>query len=153
YVKASNTNGFDRFGSSVALSADGNTLAVGADGESSAAAGINGDQTNNTAPIAGAVYVFVRSGTTWTQQAYIKASNTDSRDAFGREVALSGDGKTLAVSAPDEASSATGINGNQAINNTNMSGAVYVFVRSVTTWTQEAYIKASNTDAGDSFGS
>ena len=49
YVKASNTGADDYFGSSVALSANGSTLAVGAVGEASAATGIGGDQTDNTA--------------------------------------------------------------------------------------------------------
>src|SRR5689334_4144524 len=62
YVKASNTGAGDRFGTSVALSADGNTLAVGAFDESSNATGINGNQADNSAPGAGAVYVYTRSG-------------------------------------------------------------------------------------------
>src|SRR2546422_3735860 len=73
YVKASNTDAGDDFGFAVALSSDGNTLAVGVPGEASVATGIGGDQTNNAAASAGAVYVYIRSGTTWTQQAYIKA--------------------------------------------------------------------------------
>ena len=152
YLKASNTDAYDEFGTDVALSADGNTLAVGAHGEQSAVTGVNGDQTNNAATDAGAVYVFVRSGTTWAQQAYLKASNTDAGDYFGGRVALSGDGNTLAVSAQEEGSAATGVGGNQADNNSASSGAVYVFVRSGTTWTQQAYVKASNTDTGDIFG-
>ncbi len=58
YVKASNTNASDFFGISVALSADGNTLAVGALLEASAATGVGGDQTDNTAGSAGAVYLY-----------------------------------------------------------------------------------------------
>jgi hypothetical protein len=50
--------------------------------------------------------VFTRSGATWTQQAYVKASNTDAGDQFGISVALSGDGNTLAVGASLEASAA-----------------------------------------------
>ena len=52
-------------------------------GEDSNATGINGNQADNSASDAGAVYVFTRSGTTWTQQAYVKASNTASNDYFG----------------------------------------------------------------------
>ncbi|TMQ11683.1 MAG: integrin [Deltaproteobacteria bacterium] len=147
YLKASNTGVNDIFGTSVSLFGD--TLAVGATGESSSATGVNGDQTDNSVSSSGAVYVFVRSGTTWSQQAYLKASNTGASDAFGA-VSLYGD--TLAVSATGEASAATGVNGNQADNSASDSGAVYVFVRSGTTWTQEAYLKASNTGAGDAFG-
>jgi hypothetical protein len=142
YLKASSIGAGDAFGSSVALSGD--TLAVGATFEDSAATGINGNQNNNSAVTAGAAYVFQRTGTSWTQQAYLKASNTSSGDEFGASVALSGD--TLAVGAPLEASAATGINGNQSDNSAGSSGAVYVFQRSGQTWTQQAYLKASNTN-------
>jgi Cadherin-like beta sandwich domain/FG-GAP repeat len=148
YIKASNTGAGDQFGYSVALS--GNTLAVGAPGEASNATGVNGDQKNTSLPNAGAVYVFTRSGATWRQQAYIKASNTDSGDNFGYSIALSGD--TLAVGAPGEDSDARGINGDQKNNGLSNAGAAYVLVRSGATWTQQAYIKASNTDSGDNFG-
>ena len=152
YVKASNTQSGDRFGTSVALSGDGNTLAVGAHLEDSNATGINGDQANNSANNAGAVYVFTRIGSTWSQQAYVKASNTGADDHFGFSVALSDDGNTLAVGAYWEASNATGINGDQANNSASAAGAVYVFIRSGSTWSQQAYVKASNTQSGDLFG-
>jgi len=153
YVKASNTGTSDQFGESVALSGDGNTLAIGAKFESSAAAGVGGNQADNSAVGAGAVYVFVRSGAgIWTQQAYLKASNTGSSDYFGEAVALSGDGNTLAVGALNEASAATGVGGNQADNSTVQAGAVYVFARVSGIWSQEAYVKASNTGSLDYFG-
>ena len=148
YLKASNTDADDNFGSSVSLSGD--TLAVGADGESSNATGVNGSQSDNSASKGGAVYVFTRSGTTWSQQAYLKASNTGAYDQFGDSVSLSGD--TLAVGADGESSSATGVNGSQSDNSARNGGAVYVFTRSGTTWSQQAYLKASNTGASDLFG-
>ena len=102
-------------------------------------------------PQAGAVYVFVRDGTNWTQEAYLKASNTDGSDQFGYSVSLSGD--TLAVGASREDSNGTGVNSaTQADNSAFNSGAVYVFLRSATDWSQQAYIKASNTSANDWFG-
>ena len=61
----------------------------------------------------GAAYVFVRSGTTWSQQAFIKASNTGFNDWFGSRLALSGDGNIAVIGASLEDSSAKGINGNQ----------------------------------------
>ncbi len=152
YVKASNTGEGDEFGSAVALSADGNTLAVGADGEASNATGINGNQSDDSATSAGAVYVFSRSGSAWSQQAYIKASNSDSSDWFGWSVALSADGDTLAVGARYESSKASGINGDQNDDSSDSAGAVYVFSRSGSAWSQQAYVKASNTGAGDQFG-
>ncbi|MEN9579756.1 MAG: hypothetical protein RJA70_2765 [Pseudomonadota bacterium] len=148
YIKASNTEADDLFGNKVALAGD--TLVVGAPAESSDATGVDGDQNNNYAPASGAVYVFVRSGSGWTQQAYIKASNTDENDHFGIAVALDGD--ILAVGASGEASNATGVGGDQFDNDAPASGAAYVFVRSGSTWTQEAYIKASNADDHDHFG-
>jgi hypothetical protein len=152
YVKASNTDSNDEFGFAIALSGDGSTMAVGAYGEASTATGVGGNQAINTAQFAGAVYVFTRSGTTWTQQAYIKASNTQASDMFGMAVALSNDGSVLAVGAPMEASASTGINGNQANNGAMSAGAVYLFERVGAAWSQSAYVKASNTNANDSFG-
>jgi FG-GAP repeat protein len=152
YLKASNTDQNDQLGHGIALSADGMTLAVGASGEASSATGIGGDQKSNSAPVAGAVYVFVTTGTTWAQQAYLKASNTDPGDFFGDRVALSADGNTLAVSAIGESSTATGVNGNQSINAANNAGAIYIFSRSNLTWTQQAYLKATNTGTEDRFG-
>ena len=63
---------------------------------------IDGDGSNNDARLAGAAYVFTRSGATWSQQAYLKASNTDAFDQFGQLVSLSDDGNTLAISAEGE---------------------------------------------------
>src|SRR6185295_17279943 len=74
YIKASNTNDSDGFGMSVALFAD--TLAVAAPREDSGATGINGNQNDHSEFGSGAVYVFQRTGQTWAQQAYVKASNT-----------------------------------------------------------------------------
>ena len=118
--------------------------------ERSSATGVNGDQADNSKQNAGAVYVFTRTGGVWTQQAYLKASNTDAWDGFGTSVALEGD--TLVVGAPFESSNATGVNGNEADNSAPHSGAAYVFTRTGGVWTQQAYLKASNTDAEDNFG-
>ncbi|HOO73631.1 MAG TPA: cadherin-like beta sandwich domain-containing protein, partial [Spirochaetota bacterium] len=148
YIKASNTGADDEFGYSISLYGD--TLAVGAYGEDSDATGIEGDQSNNNASASGAVYIFTRTGSTWAQQAYIKTSNAEYGDQFGYAVALYGD--TLAVGAHYEDSAATGIGGDQDDNSAEKSGAVYVFTRTGSTWTQQAYIKASNTGTDDRFG-
>jgi len=159
YMKASNTEMNDWFGWSVDLSDDGTTLAVGAPQENSKAQGINGDQTDNSTFAAGAVYVFTHtSGHYWQQQAYIKASNTQQpfendegvtlvrgNGRFGYSVSLSDDGNTLAVGALGEPSNATGINGDQSDDSAPYAGAVYLFQRSDSDWTQTAYVKASNT--------
>src|SRR5262249_56409281 len=98
--------------------------------------------SDTNAPAAGAAYVFVRNGTNWNQQAYLKASNTEASDQFGTSVTVSGD--TVVVGAKYEASSATGVNGNQSDNSAGSSGAAYVFARRDTNWSQQAYLKASN---------
>lgn len=121
---------------------DGNTVVVGASSEASNGSG-PGD---NSANAAGAAYVFVRSGGTWSQQAYLKASNAEENDYFGTSVSISGD--TIVVGAPRESSDGT----SQTNNNMLYSGAAYVFVRSGTTWTQQAYLKSDTPGYFDSFG-
>ena len=113
---------------------------------------MNGDQADNSLSSSGAAYVFTRDASgVWSQQAYIKASNTGNRDEFGYSVAVDGD--TLAVSAPFEDNNATGVNGDQARNFAPDSGAVYAFTRDASgVWSQIAYIKASNTEGFDRFG-
>jgi hypothetical protein len=155
YVKASNTGEYDMFGVSIALSDDGSMLAVGAPGEASSGAGINGEkQDDDSFADAGATYMFARDQMgLWAQTAYIKASNPDEGDAFGGSVALNQDGSILAVGARGEASSATGIGGDETDNSLGSAGAVYVYARDQEgLWTQAAYVKASNTDAEDLFG-
>ena len=122
------------------LSLSGDTLAVGAYFEESNATGVNGDQTDNSASGAGAVYVFVRdpSTDTWSQQAYLKASNTGVSDYFGTSVALSGD--TLAVGAHEEDSNATGVDGDQTNNSASSAGAAYVLVRDPAVGRHEAVL-------------
>jgi hypothetical protein len=148
YLKASNTRLGHVFGSAVGIAS--NTIVVGASRETSNATGVNGNDANNTLFQAGAAFVFTRTGTTWSQQAYLKASNTDAADQFGTAVAIAGD--TVVIGAPGEASNATGVNGNQADNSAQDAGAAYVFLRTGTTWSQQAYLKASNTEGADEFG-
>jgi hypothetical protein len=165
FLKASNPEAMDHFGCGgvqqghtgrgVSLSGDGTTLAVGAPHEASGAKGVNGDQRDNSMSEAGAVYVYTRAGNGWSQQAYLKASNPQMSAGFGHFVALSDDGNTLAVSAYWESSNAKGIDGNQQDESIPQAGAVYVFTRQGSAWSQQAYVKASNTgEAGtaDSFG-
>jgi hypothetical protein len=148
YLKPSNGQGGDAFGTSVAISGD--TIVVSARGEDSGAIGVGGDQGDNSALDSGAAYVFVRSGNTWSQQAYLKASNTGAGDSFGESVDI--DGETIVVGAYNEDSNATGVGGNQGDDSAASAGAAYVFVRSGNTWSQQAYLKASNTNASDLFG-
>jgi hypothetical protein len=148
YLKASNTDANDYFGGAVAIS--GNTIVIGAQQEDGSAAGVNGDDTSDTASAAGAAYVFLRTAGVWAQQAYLKASNVEQLDGFGNAVAVSGD--TVVVGAWLEDSAATGVDGDQSSNFAGTSGAAYVFARSGGMWAQQAYLKASNTQGLDFFG-
>src|SRR4029077_3978727 len=110
-----------------------------------------------TNSFAGAAYVFTRSVGSWSQQAYVKASNTEASDVLAPEVALAAEGNALAVGAPGEDRSLAGVTAgsvNEAASGDGASGsgAVYVYNRSAGTWTQSAYVKASNTGAGDQCG-
>ncbi len=143
YLKAGNSDAGDSFGTSVAVS--GETVVVGAFREASNATGVNGDPANNLAHGAGAAYVFTRSGTVWTQQAYLKAGNSSSNDWFGGAVGVSDD--TVVVGAWGESSNATV--GYPVVD----AGAAYIFMRSGMLWSQQAYLKAVNTGVEDYFGS
>ena len=170
FVKAPNTGDDDYFGSTLALSADGATLVVGAPSDDSASTGdtftpgdagyqaaLDSDGTTNS----GAVTVYRRSGSTWHVEAFVKAPKVGALDWFGSALALSGDGATLAVGAPLENSAATGtfapgdegyqtaLDGEGSLN----SGAVTVYRRSGSAWRVEAFVKAPVAGAGDHFGS
>lgn len=118
---------YDSFGSSVALSGD--TALVGAMADQ---VGVSDEQ--------GSAYVFIRSGTTWTQQAHLTASDGAARDWFGYSVALVGDTALVGAMLDDEMFK---------IN----QGSAYVFARKVATWTQQARLTASDSAAEDYFGS
>ena len=144
YIKAPNSDAGDGFGKSLAF--DGDTLVVGAPGEASALTGIDPSLNNNDASSSGAVYVFVRNDTTWTRQAYIKASNAEQNDEFGTSVAIDGD--LLVVGAIGEASQ-DGTPDNNAVQG---SGAAYVFERSGSAWGEVAYLKSGFPQVNDVFG-
>src|SRR5205807_436508 len=117
-LTASDAAAGDQFGYSVAIY--GSTAVIGAY-----------QKNSNT----GAAYVFVLSGTTWSQQAKLTASDAAAGDDFGYSVAISG--STAVIGAYDKNSDA---------------GAAYVFVRSGTTWSQQAELTASDAAAGNDFG-
>ncbi len=152
YLKPSYTEASDRFGFSVALSNDGLRLAVGAIRDDSGATEVDGDPSDGSQSDSGAVYVFRDNVSVWIEEAYVKASVSDVDDFFGWSVELSGDGATLAVGTRHEDSSAIGVDGDANDNASLNSGAVHVYSRQQTTWTHQAYIKASNTDTKDHFG-
>jgi hypothetical protein len=127
---ASDAAADDQFGISVAISSDGSTLVVGADKENTS------PNTNN-----GAAYVFTRSGSTWTEQAKLLASDAATDDQFGISVAISSDGNTVIVGSYLEDTSPNGAN-----------GAAYIFTRTAGVWTQQQKLLASDIDSGDRFG-
>lgn len=120
----------DWFGGSVALSSDGNTALVSAVWDDI----VPGEDN-------GSAYVFVRSGINWSRQAKLQASDSASNDNFGESVALSADGNTAYIGAP-----------NADTNPTVDSGAVYIFTRSGTTWTQQDRISVADRANWDYFG-
>ncbi len=133
------------------LSIHGDTVVVGAAGEDSASAGVNGNPFDNSMSGSGAAYVFERVAGTWSQTAYLKASNPDPSDGFGWAAAVWGD--RIVVGARDEDSQAKGVNGPQDDDSVQDSGAAYVFERAGGTWSQTAYLKAWRPTLNDSFGS
>ena len=148
YFKAELVEAHDRFATSIAL--NGDLMAIGAHGDDSCAAGVNGDETDNGCSAAGAVHVYRQENGTWKKEAYIKPSNPDAGDYFGFSLDL--DENTLVVGAYREDSCAKQIDSMQDDNGCTESGAAYVFRRSGTTWTQEAYLKPSNSGKDDLFG-
>ncbi|RYY74728.1 MAG: hypothetical protein EOO52_10345 [Gammaproteobacteria bacterium] len=167
YVKPSDSNNSDFFGTSITLSQDGNLMAVGAPEEDSKDSG----STNATITLegiteyldTGAVYIFEKPGDTWTEQVKIKPTVVGWKQSFGASVALSLDGNTLAVGAPNDWSKAVGVNGNPndyeykvlvfadyslsryrilpTEDSTFGIGAAYIFSKLGSTWSQEAYLK------------
>lgn len=150
FLKGSNTGVGDQFGTSVDL--DGDRLVVGAPFEDSSIAGVNPLQTNNSLVSAGAAYSYRIGFSGWAQDAYVKASNPGAFDYFGARVQLDSD--RLVVTASREASASSGIGGNQASNTAGGSGACYLYSGLYgSVWVQTAFVKSSNSEANDYFGS
>jgi hypothetical protein len=160
-LTASNGSLGDRFGSALALSADGQTLAVGATGEDSSGTGTAASGLDNDESESGAAYIFSRApgGSSWSQTAFIKGSHSDAADLFGTSVALSADGSTLAVGSQRDDSDATG--GHIAALSCIVPapgavcdvGAVDIYTRGlVGVWSRSAYLRPSIFDSEDMFG-
>ena len=117
---------FDNFGYSVSI--HGDTVVVGSYLHDAP-----------LAPHAGAAYVFVRSGTTWTVQQELRADDAFGNDWFGASVAVYGD--TIVVGAPRDDTTA-GLD----------AGSLYVFARSGSTWTQQQHLLAADGAANNELG-
>lgn len=132
-----------RFGTSVAASGD--TIVVGMRDDWQNAQGVDGVTTDIALTAhSGAAYVFVRVGSTWVQQAYLKPHNTHYMQLFGSSVAIDGD--TIVIGAEGDRKTPSGVDKPN-------TGAIFVFTRSQGVWSQQAYIKASNFATNDEFGS
>ena len=127
-IVASDAAAGDQFGTGVAISSDGNYVIVGAPLE------------DGTSTDMGAAYVYVRSGSTWTQQAKLVSSDLQETDYFGHSVSINSDGTYAIVGAYGEDTGAS------------LAGAAYIFTRSGSTWTQQQKIQASDKQASDLFG-
>jgi hypothetical protein len=108
-------------GMSVALSADGDTVLIGAPADDE---------------YTGSVWVFTRSGATWTQQARLAGSGTVGESWFGESVALSANGDTALIGAPSDDGA---------------MGAAWVFTRSGGTWTQQGEKLTGAGESGQAF--
>jgi hypothetical protein len=121
YIKASSPGAQDFFGTAVVLSADGNTLVVGAPGATRCV------ENCETAESEGAVYIFERNRGTWAQKAIVRSGSPQAGASFGNQVELSADGQTMAVNAPFE----------------DLRGASYVFTKRNGQWVQQIRIPAA----------
>jgi hypothetical protein len=119
---------YDQFGRSIDMSGDGNYIVVGAQSDD-----------NNGLSSSGSVYVFVRSGSSWSQQQLIAPSDKTASKSFGSSVSINTDGTYIAVGAYGDGGG-------------NNQGAAYVFTRSGTTWTQQQKIAGTDTTTNDRFG-
>jgi hypothetical protein len=116
----------DSFGSSVSISSDGNYAAIGA---------LTADGSGR-----GAVYIYSRSGSTWTMQQKLTSSDRADFDYFGKAVSINSDGTYVIATAYGDADNGTS------------SGSAYIFTRSGSTWSQQAKIKPSDGHANAEFG-
>jgi hypothetical protein len=123
-LTASDGNAGDRFGNSVSISGD------------YAIVGAYGDDVNGTD--SGSAYIFLRSGTSWSEQQKLTAPDGNAYDWFGWSVSISGDYAIVGAHYDDD-------NGAD-------SGSAYIFKRNGTTWSQQDKLTASDSAAGDRFG-
>ena len=140
YFKASNADRLDDFGNTVALSADGSTMAVTSSSEQSKARGINGNQADNSFfNGSGAVYVYRKVNGSWRQEAYIKAPDNVQGLRFGESLALSSNGSTLVASSIQDSITPP--------------GQVFTYVRASNgTWSLLSTLLAPDSRENDGFG-
>jgi len=171
YIKASNAESGDNFGSKVALNNYGTYLAVSAPLEKASASKNTqsiplSDNDNDTLIQAGAVYAFslnYNNSRPLTQEAYLKALNATNFALFGSSLSISRDGNIITIGAPGEAEKAISLldpmpdltDGSVSTRPFGASGAAYIFTREIDlgVWRQSAYLKASKSMNGGGYGS
>lgn len=127
-LSASDGQTNDSFGAAIAFNLNATYLAIGA------------YQDDDLGVDAGSVYVFTRAGTTWTQQAKLKAADGTAQDYFGNALALSNDASVLAIGAYGD-----NLRGAD-------EGAVYLYTRVNASWTFQEKVSASDAFTQDYFG-
>ena len=132
------------FGSVVALSSDGLTMAV-----ADPMANVKTGATQNRA---GLVFMYSKTSAGWVERAILAAPNADADDHFGFSLALNADGSVLAVGVPDEDSAATTVGGDMSSNGNEDSGAVYIFRKSGESWLFNNYLKPYENARNAQFG-
>lgn len=147
-LQARNPGNAHRFGTTLALSADGERLAIGAPGEDGGVSGVGIDAAGS----AGTVDLFEFVGERWRHQAFLEPAESDPGDAFGSAIALDDGGQLLTVGARCEGGGSPGFNGNASDNGEPCAGAVYVYLLEDGLWKAQSYLKAPNPEAGDRFG-
>jgi hypothetical protein len=88
---------------------------------------------------AGSAYIYHRSGSDWTLQAVIAASDAEAVDWFGTSVSISGDYAIVGARYEDPG-------------DVSVAGSAYIFLRDGENWTQQAKLVASDPEADDWFG-
>lgn len=131
----------DRFGSALALSADGRVLAVGSPEMDALGSADSG--ANNNGSDTGGVYVFKRMGNTWPVAAFVQGSGASNGDQFGASVDLSDDGQTLVVGATQLG---------KAFADPTRDGKAFVFQDQSNIWTEQATLRDDNLVSGNAFG-
>ena len=129
-INGSGSQYLGSFGSSVAISSDGNTAIVGAYKE-----------WTDIANYGGSSYIFTRSNGNWTEQAKIYPSDQQRHDYYGRSVSISSDGNTAIAGAWAEDAGGT-----------SNTGSAYIFTRSNGNWTEQVNIDASDKERDAQFG-
>lgn len=149
-LRDDNLTSGNAFGSSVALSADGNTLAVGDPRDKAQGTGVHAAPlTDAGALYRGAVHLFARAGNAWARTSFVKAPRDVGNAQFGRSVDLDATARTLLVGAPE-----ADLDPADLLDNTNYSksGAAFVLVAEPAGWSFAAMLRAPAPVANDLFG-